>query len=393
MAAGHFLHWDTRTCSAHGHVGAICKYRHILLTEAGFARGFLDMWKRFAHRHVLHTDRDAMCTWTNGHILHVDIHCTWTRVFQDTCTGLHTDPFCTWTHGTVCTRTNILHTNIHSSRKARGGDRGVGRRWPRRGAGPGPSREPHRRGGELQLPALSHLGRTRGDAERPRPAGGAFPAQVPAAVRVAEPRTGTPEPVLWSPALWTAASWVTWVRARRRGRGAGSGDQELHLVTFTPSGDASCSEGWPGASGGDWVGSEGRAVKGTGPGVQCSSDAVSASRSRFPRRPARRRAGHPCDLRTVELPPTPREPSNLGRMRGCAWSLPGSEENLGSARVGPLAALVPGLEQTAFQAPSGRVVRGVVSILRRHQESDQEGVCARVALCETCDLDSSLSLP
>ena len=175
---------------------------------------------------------------------------------------------------------------------------------------------------------------------RPRPEGGAFPAQVPAAVRVAEPWTGTREPVSWSLAPRTAASWATWVRARRGGRGGrgvGSGDRELHLMTFAPSGDASCSEGWPGAAGGDWVGSEGRAVKGAGPGgVPCSSDAVSASRSRFPRRPARCRAGHPCDFRTADLPPTPRAPSNLGRMRGCAWSLPGSEENLGKARVGPL---------------------------------------------------------
>ena len=57
-------------------------------------------------------------------------------------------------------------------------------------------------------------------------------------------------------------------RGRLRGR-------ELHLVTFAPSGDASCSEGWPGASGRDWVGWEGRALKGAAPGVPCSSDAVS----------------------------------------------------------------------------------------------------------------------
>lgn len=93
-----------------------------------------------------------------------------------------------------------------------------------------------------------------------------------------------------------------------RGSRAGSGDRELHLMTFAPSGDASCSEGWPGAAGGDWIGSEGRAVKGAGPGVPCSSDGVSASRSRFPRRPARCRAGHPCDFRTADLPPTPHPP-------------------------------------------------------------------------------------
>lgn len=145
-------------------------------------------------------------------------------------------------------------------------------------------------------------------------------------------------------------------------------------MTFAPSGDASYSEGWPGASGRDWVGWEGRALKGAAPGVPCSSDAVFASRSRFPRRPARLRAGHPCDFRTADVnpppPSTPRFPSA---------QQPGEDAGLcvvtarfrGEPRTCPRgttgrAAVVPGLEQTAFQAPSGRVVRGVVSILRRH---------------------------
>lgn len=85
---------------------------------------------------------------------------------------------------------------------------------------------------------------------------------------------------------------------------------------------------------------------------------------------------------TSPLPPTPHPPSaqQLGEDAGLCMV---TAKFRGEPRKRPRgttgrAALVPGLEQTAFQAPSGRVVRGVVSILLRHQESGQEGVCARV---------------